>query len=277
VDSQPKQERQITPIADPAPLPNRPAATESAPEPAVFPTPVKKVDSEPRVIELPRFLRNEPPPRTEWSRVPLFLIAMLCLAIALGGFAFVARDAVLPYIGAFAGRVLTSPAAGPPPRIGPAMSINAIDNLGQLQIRWDTGSHAVQAARSAVLSIVDGGPPQRIPLDGPHLEAGVFTYKKHGARVDARLTIFTSEGSSVEAATTFLGPPSVAEPEPAPSNAPAAALAKQNAQLRRQLDEQIARNKTLQAQLDRLRKQRAASRPGILREAPADRPGGLSH
>jgi hypothetical protein len=155
------------------------------------------------------------------------------------------------------------------------MSINAIDDLGQLQIRWDTSSPAVQEARSAVLAIVDGGPPQRIPLDGPHLEAGVFTYKRHGARVDARLTILTSEGSSLEAATTFLGPPAPAELEPVPAVGSAAVLAKQNAQLRRQLDEQIVRNKTLQAQLDRLRKQRAARQASgsvNLRGAPADRP-----
>jgi proteasome lid subunit RPN8/RPN11 len=257
LDPQLKLERRVTAIVDPAPLSNQRAAAESFPEPAVAPTPVTRVNSQPQVIELPRFLRNEPPPQAEWTRVPLFITAMIFLAIALGGFAFVARDAVLPSFRAFASRVSTSPRGSPPLRIGPAMSINAVDNFGQLQIRWDTSSPSVQAARSAVLSIVDGGTPQRIPLDGPHLEAGAFTYKRRGARVDARLTILTAEGSSVEAATTFLGPPTVAEVEPAPSNAPVGALAKQNAQLRRQLDEQIARNKTLQAQLDRLRKQRA--------------------
>ena len=137
------------------------------------------------------------------------------------------------------------------------MSINAVDDLGQLQIRWDTSSPSIRAAQSGILSIVDGGPPQRIPLDRPQVQAGTFTYKRTGARVDARLTILMADGSSVDAATTFLGPPVIEEAESAASNAPPAVLAKQNAQLRRQLEEQIARNKTLQTQLERLRKQRA--------------------
>jgi proteasome lid subunit RPN8/RPN11 len=256
---QPKPEREATPIVVSPPVPKRQAAeapvTPPAPETTVIPPPVKRVDPGPHV-ELPRFLREEPPRQAAWTRVPLLIATMLCLAIALGGFAFVARDAVSHSLRAFTRRASTSRAASLPLRIGPAMSINAVDTFGQLQIRWDTSSPSVQAARSGVLSIVDGGPPQRIPLDGPHVQAGTFTYKRNGARVDARLSILTAEGSSVEAATTFLGPPPVEEAEPAPAKAPAGSLAKQNAQLRRQLDDEIARNKTLQAQLDRLRKQR---------------------
>jgi proteasome lid subunit RPN8/RPN11 len=253
-DPQPRVERQVTSIVERPPLPSPAPATVSSPEPAVPSSPSKRLASE---VELPRFLRNEPPPQAEWSRVPLFIMAMLFLAIALGGLVFVARDAVLPSLRTFARRVTNPPAARPAARIGPSMSISAMDDLGQLQIRWDTASRSVRAGRSGVLSIVDGGPPQRIPLDEPSLQAGAFIYKRHGARVDARLTILTADGSSVDAATTFLGPPVVEEAETAASTAPPADLAKQNAQLRRQLDEQIARNKTLQAQLDRLRKQRA--------------------
>ena len=253
-DPQPKAELQWTSIAETAPLPKPSPATAPSPEPALPSGPAKKLGSE---VELPRFLRTEPPPQAEWTRIPLFIVAMLFLVVALGGLVFVARDALMPSLRAVARRVSAPRTASPAARIGPAMSISAVDDLGQLQIRWDTGSRSVRAARSGVLSIADGGPPQRIPLDGPQLQAGVFTYKRHGARVDARLTIVTAEGSSVDAATTFLGPPVVEEAEPAGSTASVAALAKQNAQLRRQLDEQIARNKTLQAQLDRLRKQRA--------------------
>jgi proteasome lid subunit RPN8/RPN11 len=257
---QPKPEREATPVVISPPVPKRQAAeapvTPPSPERAVVAAPVKRVDPASQV-ELPRFLRSEPPQRAEWTRVPLFIAAMLFLAIALGGFAFVARDAVLHSLRTLTRRASTSRATRPPLRIGPAMSINAVNELGQLQIRWDTSSPSVQAARSGVLSIVDGGPPQRIPLDGPQVQAGTFSYKRNGARVDARLSILTAEGSSIEAATTFLGPPPVEEPEPVLSKVPAASLAKQNAQLRRQLDEQITRNKNLQAQLDRLRKQRA--------------------
>ena len=184
-----KPERQAIPIGDPASPPKRPEAAE--PSASLVPVPVKRVD--PTGVELPRFLRNEPPPQSEWTRVPLFIAAMLFLFVALGGFVFVAGEAVSPrvraFLHSFAARASTRPAGAPPARIGPAMSITAIDNLGQLQIRWDTGLPSVQEARSAVLSIMDGGPPQRIPLDAPHLRAGAFTYKRHGARVDAGLSI----------------------------------------------------------------------------------------
>jgi len=180
----------------------------------------------------------------------------VCLAVvALVALAFVARNAVA-WIGGRSGRVLTSTASGPS-RIGPAMSINAIDPQGQVQIRWDTSSQAVLEARSAVLAIVDGGSVQRIALDVPHLRSGAFTYVRQGPRVDARLTILTSDASSVEAATTFLGAPQATPAEAGAANLAPAALAKHNVQLRRQLDEQIARTKSLQAQLDWIRRQRA--------------------
>lgn len=179
---------------------------------------------------------------------------MMCL-VALGGLVYVVRDAVLPWISGLASRV--SPSGGPVPRIGPALTIKAIDDQ-EFQIRWVTGSPAIQEARSAVLAIVDGGVAQRIPLDGPQLQSGAFAFRKHSARMDFRLTIVTAEGSSVEAATTFLGPLPMAEGEPAPANASAVTLARQNSQLRQQLDQQVARNKTLQVQLHRLRNQRAS-------------------
>jgi hypothetical protein len=215
-----------------------------------------RVDPGSQLIELPRFLCNEPSPQSELTRVPVFIIGMVCGAVVLGGLAFVARDAVLPLIGGIAGRVSTSREGVPAPKIGPVMTINAVDDQ-KFQIRWHTGSLVIKEARSAVLAIVDGGPPQRIPLDGPQLGAGMFTYKEPGARVDARLTIVTAEGGFVEAATTFLGLPAMAEGERVLANTGAAALARQKTQLRRQLDEQIAQNKTLQAQLDRLRQRHA--------------------
>jgi proteasome lid subunit RPN8/RPN11 len=256
-DPQPKLKHQVSPIADAARLPKRPPAAtpnpQPVPEPSVVSTTVRRVDSGSQLIELPRFLRIEPPLQAGRTRVPVFVIGMVCL-VALGGLAYVARNAVLPWISGLAGRV--SPSGGLAARIGPAMTIKAIDDQ-EFQIRWDTGSPAIQEARSAVLAIVDGGVAQRIPLDAAHLQAGAFTFRKHGARTDFRLTIVTAAGSSVEAATTFLGPFSMAVGEPASANAGAVTLAAQNAQLRHQLDEQVARNKTLRVRLDRLRQQRA--------------------
>jgi proteasome lid subunit RPN8/RPN11 len=257
-DPQPKLERWVTPVADVAGLPKQPAATTPEPQPApeasAVSTLVRRVDSGSQLIELPRFLGKEAPPQAGWSRVPVFVIGMVCLAVAVGGLVFVVRDSVSPLISGLAGRV--SPSCGRAPRIGPAMTIKAI-NGQEFQIRWDTGSPAIQDARSAVLAIVDGGVAQRIPLDGSQLQAGAFNFRKHSARVDFRLTIVTAKGSSVEAATIFLGPLSVPEGEPAPANAGAATLATQNAQPRRQVDGQVARNKTLHVQLDQLRQEHA--------------------
>jgi hypothetical protein len=149
------------------------------------------VNSGSQLIELLRFWRNEPPLQAGWTRVPVFVIGLAGLALALGGLAYVARDALLPWISGLAGRV--SPSGDPDPRIGPAMTIKAIDDQ-EFQIRWETGSPAIQEARSAVLAIVDSGVAQRIPLDGPHLQAAAFTFKKHSARMDFRLTIILAFG-----------------------------------------------------------------------------------
>jgi proteasome lid subunit RPN8/RPN11 len=249
-DRQPKGGSPATLKADSQPLPGRPAATRYP-----NPEPVRRLDSGTQVIELPSFLRTQPPPSARWTRVPRIIGTVLVAVVALGTLALVAKEAVLASIGARPGRARTSTVSGQF-RIGPAMSINAIDNQGQLQIRWDTGSQAVREARSAVLAIVDAGSAQRIPLDVPHLQAGAITYKRHGTRVDARLTILTAEASSVEAATTFLGAPPATDAEASVGSVGAAALARQNVQLRRELDEQIARTKSLQARLDWIRKQR---------------------
>lgn len=265
----PRRARRVNVIVDPPPLREPPVRLAADPrlKPPVTSTQVRRADPGRQGVEIPRFLSDEAAPQTEWTRVPIRILGIVCLVlVALGTLAFVERDAVVASIGGLASRVVASREAGQSPGIGPAMSINA-DYEGQLEIRWDTSSPALQAPRSAVLSIVDGGSVQRLPLDGAHLHAGAVTYTKHGVRVDARLTIVTAEGTSIEAATTFLGAPTPTEEEKASTEEKAAAagtgapaLAKQNVQLRRQLDEQIARSKSLQTQLDRLRKQPQPSR-----------------
>jgi hypothetical protein len=85
------------------------------------------------------------------------------------------------------------------------MTISAIDDE-EFQIQWDTGSPSIQEARSAALTIVDGGVAQHIPVDAAHLQSGAFTFRKHSARMDCRLTIVMAKRNSVEGATTFLAP-----------------------------------------------------------------------
>jgi proteasome lid subunit RPN8/RPN11 len=199
-DPEAKLKRRVTPVADAAPIPKRPAATTAHPQP---PAPEISAVSTPGLVasgsqlsDLLRFWRT--PRHVGGTRVPVFVIGMVCLAVALGGVAYVARDAVWPWLGRLAGRVS--------PGIGPAMTINAIDDQ-EFQIRWDTGSPVIREARSAVLAIADGGEAQHIPLDGRHLQNGAFTFRKHSARVDVKLTIVTANGTSVEAATMLLGLP----------------------------------------------------------------------
>jgi proteasome lid subunit RPN8/RPN11 len=119
-DPQPKLEHRVTPVADAAPLAKRPGATTPDPraslKPLVVSTMTTRVDCGSQLIELPRFLRNEPSPQSELTRVPVFIIGMVCGAVALGGLAFVARDAVLPLIGGLAGRVSTSRERAPTPK-----------------------------------------------------------------------------------------------------------------------------------------------------------------
>jgi proteasome lid subunit RPN8/RPN11 len=139
--------------------------------------------------------------------------------------------------------------------------MNVLDSDGQLQIRWDTGSRAVEKARAAVLLVSDGGEQQRISLDPAQLRAGSLTYTRHSGRVDARLTIDT-EGGPFETATTFLGAtPAALEAEAAASSAEAAALERQNEELRKQNTNLESQVKTLAAQLEELRKASEKKRP----------------
>jgi proteasome lid subunit RPN8/RPN11 len=139
--------------------------------------------------------------------------------------------------------------------------MNVLDSDGQLQIRWDTGSRAVEKARAAVLLVSDGGEQQRISLDPAQLRAGSLTYTRHSGRVDARLTIDT-EGGPFEIATTFLGAtPAALEAEAAASSAEAAALERQSEELRKQNTSLQSQVKTLQAELEELRKPAEKKRP----------------
>jgi proteasome lid subunit RPN8/RPN11 len=138
-----------------------------------------------------------------------------------------------------------------PPRIG----LNALDHDGQLQIRWDAGSAAVERAFEGDLRIVDGGgAPQAIAVDRPHLRAGSLTYARRSGRVDATMTLRLANGERVREAATFFGDP----PGPkAAEGAPPAAdrLARETEQLRRDLNAANERNRALEKALGEARRQ----------------------
>jgi proteasome lid subunit RPN8/RPN11 len=202
-------------------------------------------------VPLPSFLQAEAPK----PHAKFWIAAVLVAGSVMGILGFVALGPQMLSRGS------VSSAAGLA-SAGNAGWMNVSDSDGQLQIRWDTGSRAVEKARSAVLLLSDGGQQQRIALDAAQLRAGSLTYTRHSERVDARLTIDTG-GGPFETATTFLGAtPAALEAEAAASSAEAAALARQNEELRKQnatlqsqLSAQAAQVKTLEAQIEELKKQ----------------------
>ena len=83
------------------------------------------------------------------------------LILAIGAVAFERRDSWLP---------LLQPAT--PARL----ALNAVDDDGQLRIRWDGASMAVRQASGGTVVIADGPMPLIIPLDATHLQTGTLTY-----------------------------------------------------------------------------------------------------
>ncbi len=243
--------RNGAPKTVPAPLPpvreSTPAAAAPAELPAIVPAGSPPLP-EPPAIPVPRFLQAEAyPPRSRF-----WLASVLVAGSVMGIFGFVALGPKMLSHSA------VSSAAAP---AGNAGWMNMMDSDGQLQIRWDTASRAVEKARSALLLVSDGGGQQRIPLDAAQLRAGSITYTRRSGRVDARLTIDTDSGP-YETATTFLGAtPAALEAEAAASNAEAAALARQNEELRKQNAALAAQLKALQNQIDALQKTADKKRP----------------
>ena len=80
-----------------------------------------------------------------------------------------------------------------------------MDAGGQLQIRWDRNSPSVREARDGILTIYDGPVPEAIELDSIHLQTGVFTYARKGARIDVAMTLNEPDGQKVHEATSYLG------------------------------------------------------------------------
>ena len=194
------------------------------------------------------------------------VVAVALLACcALGAAAYWKRDLWLPRVAAMAQR--RAPAPAPPPALG----LNTIDSEGQLQIRWDRNSPAVQRASGGVLRIGAGGPSrQQIPLDKAHLLSGVFTFARQTERVDVSLGLTQPDGRSSREVTMFVGK----LPDKTPAADPAVQeerdnLAKQVAKIQTDLDAEIARNAKLQKSMDQMSKQlRAQQRSRLANQAP---------
>jgi proteasome lid subunit RPN8/RPN11 len=223
-----------------APEPVSTAATESVPKLDILVAPAATE------LPCPRFLDTEPKRSRRWLKVSLAVAA----GLAAVGTGLGTRGLWLPRVLSVARPAAHVASAAPvaPPSLG----LNTVDSDGQLQIRWDRSSVAVRRGVDAILEITDGDQPQPLPLDAAHLQTGVFTYARQGARVDVSLVIHELNGKQTREATSFLGQPPAPKvaPPPATDNPPLRkerdALVQQVAQLKSDLNAQTARAKDLE-------------------------------
>jgi proteasome lid subunit RPN8/RPN11 len=247
-----------------------PAVVVSDPPPALAAPPVPDPPlAEPhpqKPVEIPRFLQS---PTASSSRWWLWVAATCVATAALGVWAIQTRDQWLAPIAEMWKGMSGSGSSGEParPSLPPDFSISALDNQGQMMIRWDANSPAATQAVRGTLTIVDNGAATEIPLDQQHLRAGSLVYIRGGKRVDVRLSLEHAHGAPVEAMTSFLGA------LPQPQTADGERLFAANGELRRQRDaltnengrltallaSETARAKALEQQIERLRKPAAKS------------------
>jgi proteasome lid subunit RPN8/RPN11 len=265
--------------ADPEPLPMDPPVVEPIPAPAAMqmPEPEPAPPPPPPIVEkeLPLRFRPRPEPEPEREperpivepRLPAFAIepeptgrGKIVAWIVLGA---AATLAIL--FGALKTREMWIPklttAARPPvevPLPPPSMGLKAVDRDGQLEIDWDRLSLLIRQGTSARLEISDGSTaPQSIPLDGAHLQAGIFTYGRQSEKVDVKLIVRNSEGKEAVEATTYIGKLPDRKPleESEESKKAREAIAAQAAKLKADLNFQAAKTRKLEKQLQELRQQ----------------------
>jgi hypothetical protein len=124
--------------------------------------------------------------------------------------------------------------SGPPPALG----LSTLDSGGQLQIRWNRGSPALDGAAGAVLEVLDGSQvPHTFRLTPAQLRAGAFTWGRRSERVDVSLGV-ESAGRPVRETASFVG------------SLPPAPDAQQEAESRRQRDDLAREVERLGSALD---------------------------
>ena len=119
-----------------------------------------------------------------------------------------------------------------------SIRLQALDQKGQLQIRWNPHSDAIRRAVAAKLYITDGGEHLFVNLDDTRLRLGNVSYVRTSDRVELRMEVAQPDGKRVEEQATFVGmrPPASDEfpletnngpvgAQRAPAAPPAAAIA----------------------------------------------------
>ncbi|SPE38397.1 Mov34/MPN/PAD-1 family protein [Candidatus Sulfopaludibacter sp. SbA3] len=222
-----------------APVPAVPAATGQAaavPAPPVPETVLAPVDP-------PKFATAAQEDRS-W----LWLQVLMSLGIGLvvAGVGFQTRELWLPMLRGEAKPAAILVAAPAPV---PVLALSTTDTDGQLQIRWDGSSAAVQQGTGAVLTINDGSTaPKEIRLDQEHLRSGSLTYSRESEQVDIKLVVSEPNGQPTQAVTGFVGKMPSKPAAPAPGDTPARKSAQAEiARLKSDLDAQVHKVEKLMA------------------------------
>ena len=238
--ARPQPEPEPEPVAEPDPEPQYITEPEPQPEAEVEAEPEPAVPAQ--LFKAPEFLTTEPKRSRRWLPITIGLLG----GLGLGAAAYQTRETWLPKI--------TGSSNSEPGSVSQATGLQSVDLDGQLQIRWDRNSAAVQAAREGILTIQDGGTPLAIELDKEHLQAGSFTYGRQGERVEIALVLHGADGKvTAREASTYLGKLPV-RPAPVPDDPQVRKerdeLAKQADSLSKDLKEQRARTQKLEKSLE---------------------------
>ena len=88
---------------------------------------------------------------------------------------------------------------------GGSIQLQALDQKGRLQIRWNPDSDAIRRAVAAKLYIIDGSERLFVKLDDARLRLGNVNYARSSDRVDLRIELAQPNGNRVEEQATFVG------------------------------------------------------------------------
>jgi proteasome lid subunit RPN8/RPN11 len=87
------------------------------------------------------------------------------------------------------------------------IALSVLEREGQLNIEWNRQSAPVSKAIRGTLEIADGLQTRKIPLKAADLALGKFSYKRDTGDIQVRMIIDEPDGTKVEEASRFLGPP----------------------------------------------------------------------
>jgi len=76
-----------------------------------------------------------------------------------------------------------------------------------LDIEWNHAAAPVSKAVRGALEIADGPQTRTVPLTPGELALGKFAYKRETGDIQVRMSVEAGDGSRVQEASRFLGPP----------------------------------------------------------------------